>query len=91
MQYWESIRPQNLADIFRRYLFSFMSVHTTWQGNVRGYNSIKEFDSWIDNKESLRDKLRTSGVGPLLPQNHPFVVLRYGITLRMSACRALTA
>lgn len=63
MQYWESIRPQNLADIFRRYLFSFMSVHTTWQGNVRGYNSIKEFDSWIDDKESLRDKLRTSGVG----------------------------
>ena len=62
-QYWDSIRPQNHEDIFRRYLFSYCSVHTTWQGNVKGYNAIKNFDEWIDDKETLREKLHKSGVG----------------------------
>jgi hypothetical protein len=29
-EYWESVRPQTTADIFRRYLFAYCSVHTTW-------------------------------------------------------------
>lgn len=62
-EYWESVRPQNVEDIFRRYLFSYCSVHTTWQGNVKGYNAIKNFSEWIDNKDSLREKLHKSGVG----------------------------
>lgn len=61
--YWESVRPQNTADIFRRYLFSFMSVHTSWKGNVRGYEAIKNYEEWIDDKELLREKLKNSGVG----------------------------
>jgi thermostable 8-oxoguanine DNA glycosylase len=61
--YWESIKPQNYDDIFRRYLFSFMSVHTTWKGNVSGYKAIKDFNEWIDNKELLLEKLKNSGVG----------------------------
>lgn len=62
-EYWESIRPQNDDDIFRRYLFAYTSVHTTWQGNVKGYNAIKNFNEWIDNKELLKEKLKNSGVG----------------------------
>ena len=62
-EYWESVRPQNVEDIFRRYLFSYCSVHTTWQGNVKGYNAIKNFNEWIDNKETLLNKLHKSGVG----------------------------
>lgn len=61
--YWESIKPQNTDDIFRRYLFAYCSVHTTWKGNCSGYNAIKNFHDWIDNKETLRDKLANSGVG----------------------------
>lgn len=61
--YWESVRPQNTADIFRRYLFSFMSVHTSWKGNVRGYEAIKNYEEWVDDKELLREKLKNSGVG----------------------------
>ena len=61
--YWESIRPQNHDDIFRRYLFAYTSVHTTWQGNVKGYNAIKNFNEWIDNKDLLKEKLKNSGVG----------------------------
>jgi thermostable 8-oxoguanine DNA glycosylase len=61
--YWESVRPKTDEDIFRRYLFSYCSVHTTWQGNVKGYNAIKNFNEWIDNKETLLTKLHKSGVG----------------------------
>jgi thermostable 8-oxoguanine DNA glycosylase len=62
-EYWESVRPQNVEDIFRRYLFAYCSVHTTWKGNCAGYNAIKDFDEWIDNEELLKDKLHKSGVG----------------------------
>lgn len=62
-EYWESVRPQNVEDIFRRYLFAYCSVHTTWQGNVKGYNAIKNFNEWISNEQILLDKLHKSGVG----------------------------
>ena len=62
-EYWESVRPQNTSDIFRRYLFAYCSVHTTFQGNVKGYQAIKNFDEWIDDKDILQDKLHKSGVG----------------------------
>lgn len=62
-EYWESVRPQNVEDIFRRYLFSYCSVHTTWQGNVKGYNAIKNFGEWVDDQDILREKLHKSGVG----------------------------
>lgn len=61
--YWDGVRPQNNDDIFRRYLFAYCSVHTTWQGNVKGYNAIKDFSEWVDDKETLREKLHKSGVG----------------------------
>jgi len=62
-EYWESVRPQNNDDIFRRYLFAYCSVHTTWKGNCSGYTAIKNFNEWIDNKDALREKLHKSGVG----------------------------
>lgn len=61
--YWESIKPKNKDDIFRRYLFAYCSVHTTWKGNCAGYNAIKDFNDWINDKETLREKLHKSGVG----------------------------
>lgn len=62
-EYWESVRPQNNDDIFRRYLFAYCSVHTTWKGNCSGYNAIKNFNEWIDDKDALKEKLHKSGVG----------------------------
>lgn len=61
--YWMSVKPQNLEDIFRRYLFAYCSVHTTWKGNCSGYKAIKNFEEWVDDKELLRTKLSNSGVG----------------------------
>ena len=61
--YWESIRPKNNDDIFRRYLFSFMSVHTTWESNVKGYLAVKDFHDWFEDKNKLLQKIKDSGVG----------------------------
>jgi thermostable 8-oxoguanine DNA glycosylase len=62
-EYWESVKPQNIDEIFRRYLFAYCSVHTTWQGNVKGYNAIKNFSEWVDSQDILREQLHKSGVG----------------------------
>jgi thermostable 8-oxoguanine DNA glycosylase len=40
-----------------------MSVHTTWKSNVAGYNAIKNFSEWLDDKELLREKIKNSGCG----------------------------
>ena len=61
--YWQSVKPMTHGDMFRRYLFAFCSVHTTFQGNVKGYQAIKNYEEWADNKEILLDKLHKSGVG----------------------------
>ena len=42
--YWESVAPQTDGDRFRRYLFAYCSVHTSWQGNCRGYEAIKNYE-----------------------------------------------
>ena len=41
-EYWESVRPQNHGDIFRRYLFAYCSVHTSWQGNMKNGSTTKK-------------------------------------------------
>jgi thermostable 8-oxoguanine DNA glycosylase len=62
-EYWDSITPESDAEIFRRYLFAYCSVHTTFQGNIKGYQAIKEFEEWSTDKEALRDKLRGAHCG----------------------------
>ena len=46
-EYWESIAPQTDAEVFQRWLFAFTSIHTTWESNVNLYNSIKNFEEWM--------------------------------------------
>ena len=43
--YWQSIAPENDSEFFRRWLFAFMSVHTSWKLNMLGYKAIKD---WCD-------------------------------------------
>ena len=54
--YWHGVRPVTTDDFLRRYLFAFTSVHTTWKGNVRGYNALKNL-GWVNDKENLRERL----------------------------------
>ena len=45
-EYWSELKPQTEIAAFKRYLFAFMSVHTTWKNNCKGYNAIKRFKEW---------------------------------------------
>lgn len=61
--YWDSIKPNNDAEVFQRWLFAFMSVHTSWQSNIIGYQAIKNWWEWFNNWDELRDILDRSRIG----------------------------
>ena len=61
--YWESVKPQGENEIFKRWLFAFMSVHTSWESNVRGYEAVKDWTQWINRDDKLMELLVESRVG----------------------------
>ena len=61
--YWESVKPQTECESFKRWLFAFMSVHTSWESNVRGYEAIKDWTQWINRDDTLQQILIESRVG----------------------------
>ena len=61
--YWEDISPENDSQLFQRWLFSFMSVHTSWKANVTGYNAIKDWWGWLNRWEELHKAIDDSRVG----------------------------
>lgn len=63
VDYWEQLTARTPGELFRRFLFAYCSVHTTWEGNVSGYKAIQDFRSWHDRPQRLRDALVTSGAG----------------------------
>jgi hypothetical protein len=60
---WGKLVPIDNPTIFRRYLFAFLSVHTTWENNVNAYKLIHNYDQWINDNASLYNLLIKSGVG----------------------------
>jgi len=60
--YWEAITPKTDEEVFRRWLFAYLSIHTTWESNVRGYEMLKDL-SWWNDKQMLLDKLILSKCG----------------------------
>lgn len=60
---WNKIIPDTSEEIFKRYLFAFLSVHTTWENNIKAYQELKHWYKWISNRELLRHKLQESKVG----------------------------
>lgn len=61
--YWESIRPESDTEIFQRYLFAFCSVHTTFRGNINGYQAIKDYNAWAGKPDVLLESLKDSKAG----------------------------
>lgn len=61
--YWEDISPENDSQLFQRWLFSFMSVHTSWKSNITGYNAIKDWWTWLNRWDALHEAIDTSRVG----------------------------
>jgi len=61
--YWSKLIPDEPEQKFQRYLFAFLSVHTSWENNVKAYIRIKDFWNWMGNEEELRSRLIECGVG----------------------------
>ena len=60
--YWKKLKPINDSERFQRFLFAFMSVHTSWERNVLGYNNIKDWWNWMNRWDVLQEKLIASRV-----------------------------
>jgi hypothetical protein len=63
VDYWEQLTARTSSDLFRRFLFAFMSVHTTWESNVNGYQAIRDYKNWLGNRHGLRDRIAVVGAG----------------------------
>jgi hypothetical protein len=60
---WNGIIPQNDSERFKRWIFSFLSVHSTWEANVKGYEALKNWTEWFNNWDLLYFKLKDSKIG----------------------------
>ncbi len=63
VDYWERMEARTDAQLFRRFLFAYMSVHTTWESNVTGYRAIADFEPWLKDRPTLRGAIVRSGAG----------------------------
>lgn len=61
--YWGSVKPNNVSEIFQRWLFAFMSVHTSWRSNISGYLAIRNWWEWLNNNDELERRIVSSGAG----------------------------
>ena len=60
--YFETIYPKTYEDIFKRWMFAYASVHTTWKYNCLLYNELKLLD-WIGNRHMLCEHIKSSRAG----------------------------
>jgi len=61
--YWQSLAPKSDAECFQKWLFAFLSVHSSWESNVRGYKALKDWTQWFNRWEVLEAKLIESKIG----------------------------
>ena len=63
MQYMQTvIEPRTTEDVFKRALFSFASVHTSWVTNCRMYEELKNLQ-WLHSEHLLKEAIVRSGAG----------------------------
>jgi thermostable 8-oxoguanine DNA glycosylase len=61
-QYLSTFKPNTDADRFRRWLFAYASVHTSWKMNVKIYDILKDL-TWVGDRDELRRRLISVGAG----------------------------
>ena len=61
--YWDDLKIKSHAECFKRWIFAVMSVHTTWESNVRGYNLAVKDLSWTLDKDALANMITDARVG----------------------------
>lgn len=62
-KYWSALKPINDSERFQRFLFAFMSVHTSWRANILAYNLIKNWWEWLNQWDVLDSRIQQSGAG----------------------------
>jgi hypothetical protein len=62
-EYWDGIKVKTDLDYFKRWVFAFASIHTTFQNNVKGYEMLVNDMSWTISKERLLEMLEGSSLG----------------------------
>ena len=60
--YWTTITPKDNKERFKRWLFAYASVHTTWKSNVSLYNHLKDCN-WLQNATELKKRIIDSRAG----------------------------
>jgi hypothetical protein len=61
--YWDKLTIDSDAEYFNRWVFAIMSVHTTWESNVNGYNVAMQNFSWTIDKKRLEQMVIDGRVG----------------------------
>lgn len=61
-RYFEHIRPKSNEDIFRRILFAYSTVHSTWRSSCKMYAELKDL-TWVGDKDELLRRIKLSGAG----------------------------
>jgi hypothetical protein len=74
---WRGIECENFYDKYRRWLFAFCSVHTTYENNMAGYLALKDWEQWINRPNILKEKIIESRMGlynDRTPRIHDFTM-----------------
>lgn len=61
-EYFNEVAPKSDEDFFRRWLFAWSSIQTTWERNCLLYNNIKDL-SWMGNRDELYERVAVSRAG----------------------------
>lgn len=61
-EYLKSIAPRSAQDVFWRFVFAYLSIHTTFKGNILGYLALQDPDAWLS-QDTLCKTIQKSGAG----------------------------
>lgn len=55
-RYLGRIKPNSHEDQFKRWIFAYASVHTSWQMNCRLYQALEDL-KWVGNRDELHSRI----------------------------------
>jgi len=62
-RYLSTIQPKTTTGLFKRWLFAFASVHTTWQMNCKLYHALVSDFSWVGDDLKLHQLISDTRCG----------------------------
>lgn len=74
--YFDTLAPKTDGEVFKRGLFAFASVHTSWKMNVILYKALEPYETWINDDASLLSVLVSTRAG--LHNNRAKFIGAYG-------------